>query len=224
MKSPAELVTHPRGWRCTLKALATSGARCGAFALVGSAFLMAGCGSANVSHPVAGAAETETATQPVPASPKITTPVGRDRITHTTHKPVPAQGIGKGPSDESSATGSKPVDPCTLVSRSEAQAIVHAPVAQPVEAPQGPTCIYEPRGAKNFITLAVESTNFSKVAPQAQLTARVTLTVAGHTAYCGNAGAEMMIVPLTIGKFLAITAPCPVATSFAGAALKRLSL
>lgn len=183
---------------------------------------VAGCGSSSGSHTVA--STTDTAIQPVPTNPKITTPVGHDRIKRTSHKPVPAQGIGSGPSDESSATGAKPIDPCKLVSRSEAQAIVHVPVAQPVEAPQGPTCIYEPKGAKNFITLAVEATNFLKVPPQAQLTARVTLTVAGHTAYCGKAGVEMMIVPLTIGKFLAITAPCPVATSFAGAALKRLDV
>ena len=205
-----------------MAAVRTVGVRRGSVVLVGATLLLAGCGSTSASHTVASTAETTT--QPIPTNPKITTPVGHDRITRTSHKPVPAQGIGSGPSDESSATGAKPVDPCTLVSRSEAQAIVHTPVARPVEAPQGPTCIYEPQGAKNFITLAVESTNFSKVAPQAQLTARVTLKIAGHTAYCGKAGLEMMIVPLTIGKFLAITAPCPVATSFAGAALKRLNV
>jgi hypothetical protein len=114
------------------------------------------------------------------------------------------------------------VDPCTLVSRSEAQAFVHGEVAKPVEAPQGPTCIYMVKGAKSFITLAVEASNFSKIAPQSQLKARVTLSVAGHTAYCGQAGERMMVVPLANGKFLTIAAECPVATQFARAALTRL--
>jgi hypothetical protein len=195
--------------------------RHGALALLaGAALLVAGCGSGSSSQTVASV--TTTTTQPIPPNPNITTPLGHDVIKRTTHKPVRAHGIGKGPSDESSATGAKPVDPCTLVSRAEAQAFVHGTVAKPVEAPQGPTCIYMVKGAKSFITLAVELSNFSKIAPQSQLTGRTTLTVADHTAYCGKAGEQMMVVPLSAGRFLTIAASCPVATLFAQAALTRL--
>ena len=52
-------------------------------------------------------------------------------------------------------------DPCTLVSQAQAQAIIGKPIGTPQEAPLGPTCIYRPVGAKSFITMTVESTNFA---------------------------------------------------------------
>jgi hypothetical protein len=125
--------------------------------------------------------------------------------------------------DEVNASGAKTLDPCTLVSRSEAQAIVRKPVGKPVDAPQGPTCIYTPKGGKSLITLAVEATDFSKVQPQSQLRDRMSVKVRGHTAYCGVAGDPTMIVPLTTGRFLVVTAPCPIAASFAAKALGRIS-
>jgi hypothetical protein len=125
--------------------------------------------------------------------------------------------------DEVNASGAKTLNPCTLVSRSEAQAIVGKPVGKPVDAPQGPTCIYTPnRGRKSLITLAVEATDFSKVQPQSQLRDRMSVKVKGHTAYCGVAGGPTMIVPLTTGRFLVVTAPCPIAASFAAKALARI--
>ena len=41
--------------------------------------------------------------------------------------------------------------PCNLVTEREAQAIVGKPMQVPVEAPQGPTCIYRPRTGKDLI-------------------------------------------------------------------------
>ncbi len=110
-----------------------------------------------------------------------------------------------------------------LVSRAEAQAILGKPVAAPVSAPQGPTCIYKLNGTARVVTLAVESLRFSKVKPQSQLRDRMSVTVRGHTAYCGVAGAPTMILPLTAGRFLAITAPCPVAATFAATALTHIA-
>jgi hypothetical protein len=127
--------------------------------------------------------------------------------------------------DEVNASGAKTLDPCTLVSRSEAQAIVGKSIGKPVDAPQGPTCIYTPttRGGKGLITLAVQATDFSKVQPQSQLRNRMSVKVHGHTAYCGIAGSPTMIVPLTSGHFLVVTAPCPIAASFAAKALARIA-
>ena len=107
-----------------------------------------------------------------------------------------------------------------LVSKSEAQAIVGGPVATPQEAPLGPTCIYQPLGAKSFITLAVESLDFAKTRSQVHHLIRV--TVRGRTAYCGDYGRLTTFVPLAGGKVLNITAPCALGTRFAAKALPRL--
>jgi hypothetical protein len=150
-------------------------------------------------------------------------PVGRDIVSDQgAHHIAKARGIGNEPNDEVNASGAKTQNPCTLVSASEAQAIIGKPVGEPTEAPQGPTCIYRPQGATSFITLAVESKDFSKIEPQSQLHGRMSLTVDGHAAYCGTAGAQTLIVPLPGGKFMAVSAPCPLAASFAAKALSRL--
>ena len=124
-------------------------------------------------------------------------------------------------SDEHSSTGGSQLNPCTLVSASEAQAITGGPVVGPVEAPLGPTCIYRPNGSKAQITLAVESMSFSKVTHQMTKPNRV--TVRGHLAYCGRLGAPMLFIPLSGGRVLNVTAPCGMAQRFAATALGRLS-
>lgn len=146
------------------------------------------------------------------------------RDVHVTHTgPVKARPPQPGTiDDEVNASGAKTLNPCTLVSRSEAQAIVGKSIGKPVDAPQGPTCIYTPKGGRGLITLAVQATDFSKVQPQSQLRNRMSVKVHGHTAYCGIAGSPTMIVPLTSGHFLVVTAPCPIAASFAAKALARI--
>jgi hypothetical protein len=191
---------------------------CAAAAAVTSAVLLGGCGGTKASHTVASVATT---TQTVITSSHAPVPLGRDVIKKITGKPAKAQGVTSAPSDEVNATGAKRVDPCTLVTRAQAHAILKRPVGQPSEAPQGPTCIYTAKGAKNFITLAVDSLAFSKIKPQSLLRNRVQLTVAGRTAFCGEAGGQQLIVPLINGKYLAVAAPCPIAVQFAAIALKR---
>jgi hypothetical protein len=70
--------------------------------------------------------------------------------------------------------------------------------------------------------LAVQDNNFSKVQPQAQLRDKTPLSVRGHAAYCGLTGAPTLIVPLANGRFLSVTAPCPLAAPLAAKALGRL--
>jgi hypothetical protein len=196
-----------------------------------AALPLAGCGGASAVNGTSGSTASSSSANTSPsaaaaiarAQRHASQPVGRDIVSDQSHQVYRARGVGTEPNDEVNASGTKKQDPCTLVSASEAQAIVGKPVGQPTEAPQGPTCIYRPEGAKSFITLAVESKNFSKIEPQSQLHSRISLTIGAHAAYCGTAGgAPTLIVPLSRGKFMAVVAPCPLAASFAAKALSRL--
>lgn len=143
-------------------------------------------------------------------------------IAQTPKAPVKAVHPLGMPDDEVNPSGANVVDPCTLVTRAQAQAIVHAPVATPVSAPQGPTCIYTPRRGPSPITLALEGRAFSKVQQSSQLQHRIAVKVSGHTAYCGVAGTPTLLLPLSQGRLLVIAAPCPIAASFAETALPRI--
>ncbi len=151
---------------------------------------------------------------------------GQARVTGdvrpTSRRPVKARAQVGMIDDEVSSTGAKALNPCSLVSRTQAQAILGKPVGQPVDAPQGPTCVYAPRGAKTQVTVAVVATNFSTLKPQAHLRDRMSVTVSGRPAYCGVAGSPTMIVPLSTGRYLTVTAPCPIAASFAAKALSHI--
>jgi hypothetical protein len=188
--------------------------------LAASALFVAACGGSSSSS-------TQAPRPPVQAAHHVA-PIpqflGNDKVQASSSRPVKARPPAPGTDDdEVNSTGAKPVNPCALVSRAEAQTIIGAPVAKAVEAPQGPTCVYSPQGAKSLITLAVESMHFSKIQPQAQLRDRISVTIHGHTAYCGVVGTPTMIVPLPAGKYLSVTAPCPIAASFAAKALSHIA-
>jgi hypothetical protein len=124
---------------------------------------------------------------------------------------------GRADSGNGAATG---LNPCKLVSKAEAQAIVGGPIATPQEAPLGPTCIYAQHGGKSQITVAVESVEFSKIRPEIHDTIRA--VVAGRTAYCGDYGRPTTFVPLTHGQVLNVSAPCAIGMRFVKKALPRL--
>jgi hypothetical protein len=192
-----------------------------------AALLIAACGSSSSSSSSSSAGSAHVAAAQVQTAHKVAPIpqlVGATKHIHVTHSgPVKARPPQPGTiDDEINASGAKKVNPCALVSRSEAQAIVKGPVATPVDAPQGPTCLYRRKDGKGLITLAVQATNFSKVQPQSTLRDRVSVTVHGHTAYCGLAGVPTLIVPLANGRFLTVSAPCPIAASFAAKALARI--
>ncbi|MGH2853443.1 MAG: hypothetical protein ACRDLF_04535 [Solirubrobacteraceae bacterium] len=148
--------------------------------------------------------------------------LGSDQVRPSSRRPVKARAQAGMIDDEVSASGAKALNPCSLVSRAQAQGILGRPVGQPVDAPQGPTCVYTPRGAKTIVTLAVVATDFSTLKPQAHLRDRMSVAVSGRAAYCGVAGVPTMIVPLAPGRFLTVTAPCPIAASFAAKALSHI--
>jgi hypothetical protein len=111
--------------------------------------------------------------------------------------------------------------PCNLVTEGQARDILGAPIQQPLEAPQGPTCIYRTQTGKTFISVAVQSVDFPAL--KRQIRKRETVAISDRTGYCGRYGQPMLYVPLSRGRVLSIAAPCTVAKQFALKAVERLS-
>jgi hypothetical protein len=122
--------------------------------------------------------------------------------------------------NEQRGTGVAPLNPCSLVTRAEAGAILGRPIVGLHQAPQGPTCIYEPRQAKSLVTMAIQLAPFDPKKQPAKNVTRVTLR--GHNAYCVKDHGLAMLVPLSAGHVLRVAAPCPIASGFASKALARL--
>jgi hypothetical protein len=123
--------------------------------------------------------------------------------------------------DSGKGTAVSQVNPCALVPKADAESIIGAPLDVPRVAPLGPTCIYQPRGAKNSITLSVEAINFSQIKPHMRKVTQV--QVRGHAGYCGEYGQPMTFVPLPNGEVLNVTAPCSVGALLAAEAISRLT-
>jgi len=112
------------------------------------------------------------------------------------------------------------VRPCSLVTKGQARAILGTPIVEPLQAPQGPTCIYESRSGKQFVTLAVQTVSFAKL--KRQLRSSRSVQVAGSVGYCGSYGRPMLYLPLSSRRVLSVAASCDVATRFAAKAAPRL--
>jgi hypothetical protein len=121
---------------------------------------------------------------------------------------------------EPTGGGAPQLNPCTLVTASEAGGMTGGPIAGLVEAPQGPTCIYKSGNSKPQITLTVEPMSFSAVTHQ--LTNTAPFTMGTHSAVCGQLGTQMLFLSLAGGQVLNVTAPCSIAKQFASKALTRL--
>jgi hypothetical protein len=137
-----------------------------------------------------------------------------------THRALPGSGGATLNDDNPRQAGTHPKagrDPCTLVSKAQAQAILGRAISNPVEAPLGPTCIYQPAGTKSLVTVTVASVNFATI--RRHLRDRKRIDVNGHTAYCGTYGQVATFVLLAHGRVLNVTAPCAIGTRFAAQAL-----
>lgn len=110
--------------------------------------------------------------------------------------------------------------PCSLVSKAQARQIIGAPIIDPLEAPQGPTCIYQTASGKPYVTLTVRKT--SMAALRDQMRDRREVSVAGRTAYCGTMGGPVLHLPLSDDRVLSLAATCAMAQRFAAAAVERL--
>ena len=111
-------------------------------------------------------------------------------------------------------------DPCRLVSRQEAQAIIGLAVAAPVEAPLGPTCIYGVAGGLAKVTVSISPVAYRTLA--ATFPAATAATVSGRGALCTTTGHPLLLTPLGQGRTLEVGADCATAARFAAAALSHL--
>jgi hypothetical protein len=116
--------------------------------------------------------------------------------------------------------GPGPRNPCGLVTKAEARTILKKRSVSVVTAPQGPTCIYEPKGTKLTVTLAVQKVDLASIRKSA--TQIKTQKVGSHRLYCLRYGTTMTYVPLTGRNVLSIGASCSTGAAFARKALPRL--
>lgn len=110
------------------------------------------------------------------------------------------------------------IDPCDLVSAAQAEAILGTRVAAQ-EAPLGPTCIYQSKGSRNFVTLSLQRVNFAQL--KAHIRHLTKLEIDGRTGYCGLYGQLAVFVPITHERVLTIAASCGLGGQFAAKALTR---
>jgi hypothetical protein len=142
-------------------------------------------------------------------------------ITTGKQRPSKARGQFAGTRvNELKPSGASVLSPCTLVTRSEARAILGRPIAGLKKAAQGPTCIYRQQGSKRLVTVALQHGRVSAAQQRGKQVVRVNLR--GHKAFCLKQGTLMMLVPLRDGQMLNVSAACPIAAQFASKALARL--
>lgn len=185
-------------------------------AITGAA-LLGGCGGDSTPSPAPGSPEKPLAAQPREA-PSST---GRSNESLASARRSTQQQGYDALVKRQSRKPRRRFTPCNLVTESQARAIVGAPIEQPLEAPQGPTCIYRSRKGESFVSLAVQSLNFDKLKPR--IRQRQRFEISDRTAYCGQYGQPMLYVPIARGRVLSVAAPCSLAREFAAKALPRLS-
>lgn len=110
--------------------------------------------------------------------------------------------------------------PCSLVPKSTATEVIGTPLLEPVQARQGPTCIYRSRNGKHYVTLMVQRANYSRLA--AKVRRRREVTIATRRGVCGTFGGPVLYVPVAARRVLTIGGSCSVATRFAARALASL--
>jgi hypothetical protein len=180
------------------------------------AVLASGCGSGDDSS----SAAPGTPDNPLAAKPAEQVAAGQRSNEGTSTSAKQAPGYQELLDRQSSDPRSE-FSPCNLVSAERAGRILGARMAPPVEAPQGPTCIYKTRDGKQFVTLVVQPLDLAEVRSEMSRPRRVEL--AGRTAFCGRHGQPMLYVPLSGGRVLGVSGACDTAVRFASTAVEGLS-
>jgi hypothetical protein len=191
-----------------------------------TALVVAACGGSS-SHTTSGTT-TQQARQVTIASPDVGVAPAQARAHGDKRVPATKPGSREkqaarypsGPDEENNGTGATSLDPCKLVSRSEVQGIAHHAVTGQISAPLGPTCIYQLRGARSDITVAVESAGFQQLVRQMKKSRRV--DIRGRTGYCGGFGKPTLYLSLGGGRVLSVSAACGLGVPIADKALGRL--
>jgi hypothetical protein len=109
---------------------------------------------------------------------------------------------------------------CGLVTPAQARTIIGERLSAPIEAPQGPTCIYRKRTGETVATLAVETADTAEIKRRLRGIRRV--VVSDRPAFCGRYDQPVLHAGLPDGRVLTVAAPCDVARRFAARALTRL--
>jgi hypothetical protein len=120
--------------------------------------------------------------------------------------------------DEVQSTGAKPVEPCRLVTRQEATAIL-GKGTKAAERPQGPTCVYSNAG--RTVTLAVEDNSVKQLRKEARKSTKVDL--GGKTGYCVKYQTTAVITGISEGRVLRADGPCQAGVRFVTKALRRIN-
>jgi hypothetical protein len=106
------------------------------------------------------------------------------------------------------------------VSKVEAESILGRPLDQPVEALQGPTCIFKSTNGTIAATIAVETVPLARF--RSGMKGVHVESVAKHQTFCGTFGSPTLVSQLDRGALLVVSAPCPVAQRLAAHALPRV--
>lgn len=140
----------------------------------------------------------------------------RSRTTAKTATKTTADTIARQPKQPAPTAGR----PCSLVPKSTATEAIGTPLLEPVQARQGPTCIYRSRNGKHYVTLTVQRGSYSRLA--AKVRSRRAVTIATRRGVCGTLGGPVLYVPVAARRVLTIGGSCSVATRFAAHALASL--
>ena len=119
--------------------------------------------------------------------------------------------------DEIQSTGAKAIEPCKLVTRSEASSIL-GKGTKAVERPQGPTCVYTNAG--RTITLVVEDNSVAQLRKSARKATKVDL--GSKTGWCIKYQSTSVIVGISEGRVLRADGPCQAGVRFVSKALRRI--
>lgn len=128
-------------------------------------------------------------------------------------------GLPSNPSATAGTAARLAAQPCRLVSRPEAEAILGTRIAAPRQASLGPSCVYID-GAET-ISISVESFSYGSISSRLQAVKE--FAVAGRSVYCATLGRPLLLAPINPNSTLEVTAACPVALAFAAAAIPRLA-
>jgi hypothetical protein len=111
-------------------------------------------------------------------------------------------------------------NPCTLVTKAQAQKILGGKLLDPVSVPQGPTCVYRSHANRLYATISIQAQSFTALRKQLHRAQRV--DIAQHHAYCGTYGRPVLYLPLSGGRVLSVAAQCDTAVRLARRAGARL--
>lgn len=191
---------------------------------------LSACGGDDASAPPTGSASNPLPAQPAdpPSGESVVAgPTGRAETTQPSEPQVGGEPPKAGEPgyqalvDRQTSKPQERFTPCNLVSPAQARAIVGTPMRAPVEAPQGPTCIYRSRSGHRFVSLAVQAADVSRL--KRQMDELRAVDVSDRTAYCGTRGQEMLVLPLSGSRVLSVSAPCELAQQFAAKAVRQLA-